>query len=98
MEGVGRALPCRPWARGAGRAELGAGGLHFIGAATDRYFRAFDTDTGEVVWKTRLTYGAHATPMSYRLTPESKQFVVVSAGGNVLTEIGDALVAFSLSD
>jgi quinoprotein glucose dehydrogenase len=75
-----------------------AGGIHFIGAATDRYFRAFDTATGEVIWRTRLTYGAHSTPMSFRLTPESKQFVVVAAGGNVLTEIGDGLVAFALPD
>ena len=75
-----------------------AGGLHFIGAATDRYFRAFDTDTGEVLWKTHLEYGAHATPMSYRLREDGKQYIVVAAGGNVLTEIGDGLVAFALPD
>ena len=73
-----------------------AGGLHFIGAATDRYFRAFDTDTGEVLWKTRMPYGGHAAPMSFRLTPDSKQYIVIAAGGNVLTEIGDGLMAYAL--
>jgi quinoprotein glucose dehydrogenase len=75
-----------------------AGGVHFIGASTDAYFRAFDVDTGEVLWRTQMPYAAHATPMSFRLTPESKQFVVVAAGGNVLTEIGDGLRAYALPD
>ena len=75
-----------------------AGGLHFIGASTDAILRAFDTETGEVLWNMQLPFAAHATPMSFRLTPESKQFVVVAAGGNVLTQIGDGLRAYALPD
>lgn len=75
-----------------------AGGLHFVAASTDRYFRAFDVETGEVLWETRMPYAGHATPMTYRLTPDSKQFVVIAAGGNILTEIGDGVRAYALPD
>jgi quinoprotein glucose dehydrogenase len=75
-----------------------AGGVHFVGASTDAFFRAFDVKTGEVLWRTQMPYAAHATPMSFRLSAESKQFVVVAAGGNVLTQIGDGLRAYALPD
>ena len=35
-----------------------AGGLAFIGDL-DRYFKAFDIDTGEELWKVRLGAGLH---------------------------------------
>ena len=35
-------------------------GLIFIGAAMDDYLRAFDTMTGEEVWKTKLPAGGQA--------------------------------------
>jgi quinoprotein glucose dehydrogenase len=72
------------------------GGVYFIGASSERAFRAFDTDTGEELWKVRLPYSANAVPISYRLRPDSRQFVVVAAGGNPITSIGDALMAFAL--
>jgi quinoprotein glucose dehydrogenase len=75
-----------------------AGGLVFIGATNDSRFRAFDKDTGEELWVTRLPASAHATPMTY-LGPKSKrQFVVVAAGGgNKYNKIyADTLVAFAL--
>ena len=75
---------------------LTAGGLYFIGATTDRYFRAFDSRTGEELWRQRIPFNANAIPMTYRLHRDSRQFVVVAAGGNVLTTIGDALLAFAL--
>ncbi|MBM4382438.1 MAG: pyrroloquinoline quinone-dependent dehydrogenase [Deltaproteobacteria bacterium] len=75
-----------------------ASGLVFIGATTDFYLRAFSTETGEEVWKRRLPTGAHATPMTYRLTPTGRQFVVVAAGGHGIlgTPPNDALMAFAL--
>ena len=75
---------------------LTASGVYFIGATTDRYFRAFDTDTGEELWRIRTPFNANAVPMSYRLRPDSRQYVVVAEGGNPLTAIGDALVAYAL--
>ena len=75
-----------------------ASGLVFIGATTDFFVRAFSTETGDELWKRRLPTGAHATPMTYRLTPTSRQFVVVAAGGHGMlgSPPNDALMAFAL--
>ncbi|MDH3686433.1 MAG: pyrroloquinoline quinone-dependent dehydrogenase [Myxococcales bacterium] len=75
-----------------------ASGVTFVGATTDHFLRAFDTATGEELWRGRLPTGGHATPMTYRLRPEGQQFVVIAAGGHALlgTPPGDALVAFAL--
>ncbi len=75
-----------------------AGGLVFIAAAMDNYLRAFDVDTGKELWKGRLPAGGQATPMTYRLREEGKQFVVIAAGGHgkLGTKLGDSLVAFAL--
>jgi quinoprotein glucose dehydrogenase len=73
-----------------------ASGLIFIGATTDKFLRAFDSATGEEIWTQRLPYTANATPLTYRLRPDSKQYVVVAAGGHGWSEPGDALMAFAL--
>jgi quinoprotein glucose dehydrogenase len=72
-----------------------ASGLYFIGASTDGYFRAYDSETGAELWKTKLPFGGHAVPMSYR-GKSGAQFVVIAAGGNVFTRMGSDLVAFRL--
>ena len=77
-----------------------AGGLVFIGGL-DNYLRAYDTESGEMLWRGRLPAGAPAIPMTYRLAEQSKQFVVVAAGGfgrNGMTVMGDSVVAFALPD
>jgi quinoprotein glucose dehydrogenase len=43
-----------------------------------------------------IPYTGNASPMSYRLRPDARQFVVIAAGGNPLTGPGDALLAFAL--
>jgi len=76
-----------------------AGGLVFIAGTTDSYIRAFDVETGKELWKAQLPAGAHATPMTYRLNSNGKQYLVIAAGGHPkITEekLGDALVAFTL--
>jgi quinoprotein glucose dehydrogenase len=75
-----------------------AGGLVFIAAAMDDYLRAFDIETGAELWKGPLPAGGQATPMTYRLRPGGKQFVVIAAGGHgkIGTKLGDSLVAFAL--
>jgi quinoprotein glucose dehydrogenase len=77
-----------------------ASGLVFIGATTDHYLRAFDVENGEELWRGRLPYAGHATPITYRLRPEGRQFVVIAAGGHQLlgSEPGDEIVAFALPD
>jgi len=90
------------WLQGAvGAPNLGgpiatAGGLVFIGATTEKTFRAFDADTGEVLWQARLPYTANSTPATYRVGRDGRQLVVVAAGGHGWSEPGDALVAFAL--
>ena len=34
----------------------------------------FDSESGEILWKTRLPASGHATPMTYRLRPDGRQF------------------------
>jgi quinoprotein glucose dehydrogenase len=74
------------------------GGLVFVAAAMDDYLRAFDIETGRELWKGRLPAGGQATPMTYRVAGDRRQYVVVSAGGHgrLGTRRGDAVVAFAL--
>ncbi len=73
-----------------------AGGVVFIGATTEKTFRAFDARTGDEIWSRRLPYTANSTPISYRLRPDGRQFVVIAAGGHGWSQPGDAVVAFAL--
>ena len=55
------------------------GGLVFIAATNDKRFRAFDKETGELVWEYRLPASAHATPMTYMV--EGRQYLALAVGG-----------------
>ena len=57
------------------------GGLVFIAATLDHRFRAFDKDTGEELWTTKLPASGFATPATYLGKTTGKQFVVIPAGG-----------------
>jgi quinoprotein glucose dehydrogenase len=76
-----------------------AGGLVFIGASNDSRFRAFDKDTGKLLWETRLPASAHANPMSF-VGKSGRQFVVIAAGGgNKYSNVfSDALIAYALPE
>ena len=71
-----------------------ASGLAFIGATLDRQFRAFDVDTGKLLWSAALPAGARATPMTY--AAGGRQFVVIAAGGGGPFGEGDAIIAYAL--
>ncbi len=73
-----------------------AGGVVFIGATTDKFLRGFDAATGKEIWRQRLPYTANATPMTYRLRKDSRQFLVIASGGHGWSQPGDALIAFAL--
>jgi quinoprotein glucose dehydrogenase len=76
-----------------------AGGLIFIAGTTDPHMRAFDVETGKELWKAQLPASGNATPMTYRVGPNGKQYVVIAAGGHAKIPedpLGDALVAFTL--
>ncbi len=74
------------------------GGLVFIAAARDEYLRAFDVETGKELWKGSLPASAQATPMTYQLGENGKQYVVIAAGGHapMRTKLDDYVVAFTL--
>jgi len=73
-----------------------AGGLVFIGGTMDEMFRAFDSDTGRMLWEHKLPFGGYATPCTYLV--DGRQFVVIAAGGGgkLGTKSGDQYVAFAL--
>jgi quinoprotein glucose dehydrogenase len=74
---------------------LTAGGLIFIGASQDEYFRAFDQDTGEELWKYKLPAGGYATPAVYEV--DGRQYIVIACGGGKMgTRSGDSYLAFAL--
>jgi quinoprotein glucose dehydrogenase len=94
-------VPSEPWGvPSLGGEIVTAGGLVFIaGALGDPHFRAYDIDTGAVLWKSAIPASGNATPMTYSV--QGRQYVVIAAGGHAKTDVGnrsDALVAFALPD
>jgi quinoprotein glucose dehydrogenase len=80
-----------------------ASGLTFIAGSADQYLRAFDTNTGEELWKAKLPSGGHANPMTYRSGKDQKQYVVITVGGHFGMAAfgqapGDYIIAFALPD
>ena len=74
-----------------------AGGLVFTGEGNG-LFKAYDSATGNVLWKFQAGAGVNAPPSSY--TVDGKQYIVVGAGGNVQLNYkrGNNIIAFSLGD
>jgi len=69
----------------------------FHGATADNFFRAYDVNSGELLWQTELPAGGQATPSTY-MGSDNKQYVVIAAGGHgsLGTKEGDAVVAYRL--
>jgi len=91
--------PIPPGSISLGGPIVTAGGVVFIAGTTDSYIRGFDIETGKELWKAQLPASANATPMTYQLRSNGKQYLVIAAGGHPkITEekLGDALVAFTL--
>jgi quinoprotein glucose dehydrogenase len=73
-------------------------GLVFIAATQERTFRAFDLNSGQLLWQDRLPAGGHAGPMSYFSKRTGRQYVVIPASGHpqMLNGQADVLVAYAL--
>jgi alcohol dehydrogenase (cytochrome c) len=87
------------------------GGLAFVGDI-DRWFSAFDVDSGEILWRTRLSTAVTGFPISFSV--EGRQYIAVPTGwrgGHILRNIpmaltpevrwpaaGNALYVFALSE
>jgi quinoprotein glucose dehydrogenase len=67
---------------GSASASVTAGGVVFVGATSDRRFRAFDAKTGTELWSATLENNANANPMSYA-GRSGKQRVAIVAGDTV---------------
>lgn len=73
-----------------------AGGLIFIAATMDNFLRAFDLESGRMLWRAELPAGGQATPMTYETA--GRQFVVMVTGHHLWfgSTAGDEVVAYGL--
>ncbi|HSD93306.1 MAG TPA: PQQ-binding-like beta-propeller repeat protein [Methyloceanibacter sp.] len=71
-----------------------AGGLVFTGEG-DGWFRAYDAESGDVLWSFFAGAGVNAPPASYSV--DGKQYIVVGAGGNTQIDFkrGNNIIAFT---
>jgi quinoprotein glucose dehydrogenase len=90
---------------GSGGPIVTAGGLVFIGATADRYFRAVDAKTGKILWQQQLDYAPLTIPISYK-GKDGRQYIAVMAAGSSLAPSSrtpdgkpannESLIAFAL--
>lgn len=72
-----------------------AGGLVFIAATRDAKIRAFNKNTGRLLWEAELPASGFATPAVYEA--HGKQYLVIACGGGKLKQhTSDSYVAFAL--
>jgi quinoprotein glucose dehydrogenase len=73
------------------------GGVVFVAASRDEKIRAFDKDSGKILWEYQLPAGGYATPAVYSI--DGQEFVVIACGGGKMgTKSGSSYIAFSLQD
>jgi len=90
---------------GTGSLNLGgsiatAGGVVFIAATNDSRFRAFESETGKLLWETKLEASGHTSPITY-MGRDGRQYVALMAaggGGFLGGGLSNSLVAFALPD
>jgi quinoprotein glucose dehydrogenase len=78
--------------RGGGIAT--AGGLLFIGATGDNMLRAFDQETGKILWEYELPGMASSIPSTYAVG--NKQYLVVSVNGGKENNFKGGYIAFAI--
>lgn len=70
-----------------------AGGLIFVGTFSDRMVRAYDKDTGKVLWEKELESGPEGMPAVYEMN--GRQYVAFGTRtGRVFDNIGDDSIAW----
>lgn len=91
-------LPIRMGVPTVGGPLVTRSGLLFIAATQERTFRAFELETGRLLWQDRLPAGGHAAPMTFYSNRSGRQFVVIPASGHFLMRNGkaDYLLAYAL--
>lgn len=73
-----------------------AGGLVFAGEGNGQ-FKAYDSETGAMLWNFQAGAGVNAPPSSF--TVDGDQYIVVAAGGNAQLgyKYGNNIIAFKLA-
>ena len=96
--GIASHLPLPMGVPSLGGTLLTRSGLAFVGASTDKTFRAFDSASGRLLWESALPESGNAVPMTYRSPRSGRQFVTIAAGGHKAlgSHGGDSFVAFTL--
>ena len=74
------------------------GGLIFIGATMDAKARAYDLNTGEVLWSDQMQAPVVANPAVYEY--KGKEYVAFVSGGNSILKptVGDQVAVYALPD
>lgn len=72
-----------------------AGDLVFTGEANG-WFRAYNADSGKILWSFQAGAGVNAPPSAYAI--DGKEYIVVGAGGNTQIDFkrGNNIIAFTL--
>jgi quinate dehydrogenase (quinone) len=74
-------------------------GLLFFAGTQDFYLRAFDSRTGNEIWKSRLPVGSQSGPMTYVSPKTGKQYILLTVGGaRQSPDRGDMVMAYALPD
>ena len=86
--------------RTAGPILTTAGGLVFHGGATDQKLWVYDAENGDIVTSFELPAGLHAGPITYKLSKNGIQYLVVTPGGHtgIGSQRGDFVIAYTLPD
>jgi quinoprotein glucose dehydrogenase len=60
-----------------------AGGLVFCAGTTDHLIRAFDSGTGEELWRYKLPHGGYAAPAVYEVNGRQHVVIAATSGGKL---------------
>lgn len=76
-----------------------ASGITFIASTPDKRIQAYDSKTGELLWRADLPANGNANPMTY-VGRDGRQYLVIAAGGSgaLATNEKNILVAFALPE
>ncbi len=81
-----------------GGATVTGGGLVFASGTRDNQIRAFDSDTGEELWKHDLPLHGTAPPAVYEAGGHEYVILPATGGGKLGGPVGDAWISFALPD
>jgi quinoprotein glucose dehydrogenase len=89
-----------PGGKSYGPALATASGLVFHAGTVRPVLRVHDAETGRRIARFDLPAGLHAGPISYRLRPDGRQFLVIAPGGHIGlgSPLGDHVIAYALPD